>query len=112
MRPSPATFRLMPGGWALAAGSISDEAAGGARDRIGLSAWCGSASERGAGRSLYRLVGSAACRLGTQWPPVLRQRAISTPDSPTTTATRAARGSMDWRATPHTRQFADEAGLT
>ena len=42
--------------------------------------WRGSASEPRPG-SLSRLVGSAACRLGAQWPPLPRQRAISTPDS-------------------------------
>ena len=63
MRPSPATFRLMPGVWALpAVGSISDKAAPCARDRIGLSAWCGSASERAGQDPLYRFGGLSAWR--------------------------------------------------
>ena len=67
-------------------GSISEKTARGARDRIGLSAWCGSVSERAAGRSLYRFRGFE-CGLGALWQPVLRQRAGSTPSSATTTAT-------------------------
>ena len=76
-------------------GSISEKTARGARDRIGLSAGAVQHLNTRPG-SLSRLVGSASCRLGAQWPPLPRQRAISTPDSPTTITTRTARDLWVW----------------
>jgi len=63
IRPSPATSRLVPGGWALPPRDRSPtKAACGAHDRIGL--FClvrFSVRTRG---SLYSFVGSGACWLG------------------------------------------------
>jgi hypothetical protein len=88
-----------------AARSISEKTARGARDRIGLSAWCGSVSERAAGRSLYRFRGSSAglARCGHQFcgrgPAQLRARQRQ--------PRRGYEGLTGSRAACRTRQFGE-----
>jgi hypothetical protein len=104
VRSSPVTSRLMPGERTL---PRRDRSPRRRREAPGQN-WpfrLVRFSVRTRGREIPLLVQGFECGLGALWPPVLRQRAGSTPSSAPPTAT-GLRGLTGSRAACRTRQFA------